>query len=185
MKLFGSVTSPYVRHVRVALAQSGFDYTFVEADYAMSAERSPTAKVPFFEDGDLTLTDSTSILKHVREKSGMGFLEDLEDCELYFMADTLTDAGINQFMMEKEGATADRFPYLGRQQFRVLKGLEELNRRLDPGDGIGRDGALRTACLIGWGLFRNRFSLDGLDNLRGLMEAAGRDPVFVETAPRD
>ena len=76
MKLYGSVTSPYVRHVRVALAQSGFDYTFVEADYAMSAERSPTAKVPFFEDGDLTLTDSTSILKHVREKSGMEFLED-------------------------------------------------------------------------------------------------------------
>ena len=101
------------------------------------------------------------------------------------MADTLTDAGINQFMMEKEGATGDRFPYLARQQYRVLKGLGELNRRLDPGDGIGRDGALRTACLIGWGLFRNRFSLDGLDNLRGLMEAAGQDPAFVETAPRD
>ena len=185
MKLYGSVTSPFVRHVRVALAQSGFDYTYVETDYAMSAERSPTAKVPFFEDGALTLTDSTSILKHVREKSGAGFLVDLEDCELYFMADTLIDSGINQLMLEREGATEDRFPYLARQRARTATGLRELDRRIDPGDGIVRDSSLRCACLIGWGLFRHRFSLDGLDNLRGLMEVADRDPGFAATAPRD
>ena len=74
MKLYGSLTSPYVRHARIAIAQSGFQCEFEEADYARSAELSPTARVPFFEDGDLMLTDSSSILKYVREKAGTGFL---------------------------------------------------------------------------------------------------------------
>ena len=33
MKLFGSYTSPYVRHCRIVLAQNGQDCEFVETDY--------------------------------------------------------------------------------------------------------------------------------------------------------
>ena len=63
MELFGSFTSPYVRHCRVVLAHTGLDCEFVETDYDQSAARSPTRRVPFLRDGDRMLTDSASILR--------------------------------------------------------------------------------------------------------------------------
>ena len=64
MKLYGSYTSPYVRHCRIVIEQLGLACDFVEADYTLSAKKSPSMKVPFLQDGDLQLTDSTSILFH-------------------------------------------------------------------------------------------------------------------------
>ncbi|MDH3377726.1 MAG: glutathione S-transferase [Gammaproteobacteria bacterium] len=183
MKLYGSYTSPFVRHCRVALAQAGFDFEFIEADNAMSAEKSPTGKVPFFADGDLTLTDSSSILKYIREKAGGGFLTDIEDYENFALTNTVLDSSINLFLLEKEGFGPDQIKYLGRQKNRIETGLKELNRRFDPNQGITRDSALRCACYVDWALFRNRISIDGLDNLQGLLDVANDVEEFAATAP--
>ena len=183
MKLYGSYTSPYVRHCRVALAQGSFDFDFVEADGSMSAEKSPTDKVPFFTDGGLTLTDSSSILKYVREKSGRNFLADIEDYENFALTNTLLDSTINLFLLEKEGLGPDQIKYLGRQKNRIENGLKELNRRFDPDQGVARDSALRCACYVDWALFRNRISIDGLDNIQGLMDVANQVEEFAATAP--
>jgi glutathione S-transferase len=184
MILYGSTASPFVRHARIALMQSGFDFVFEEVDYDRSAEMSPTAKVPYLTDGELMLTDSSSILKYVREKSGAPFLADIVDFERFTLASTLVDTAINLFLMEKEGLTSDRVPYLGRQERRLSSGLDELNRRIDPADGIRLDSALRCACFIDWAMFRDRFSLAGRDNLTALVEIARRDTAFSGTDPR-
>ena len=135
------------------------------------------------EDGELVLTDSSSILKYVREKSGAGFLVDIEDYELFAMTNTLLDSALNQFFLEQAGVTADQVPYLARQRDRVISGARELNRRIDPADGIARDSALRCACFLGWAQFPNRLSLDGLDNLQALLATANENELFAETAP--
>lgn len=187
MKLYGSYTSPFVRHCRVALAQAGLAFDFVEADYGMSAEKSPTAKVPFFTDGDLVLTDSSSILKYIREKSGGRFLADLDDCENFAMTNTLLDSTINVFMLENEGFGPEQIKYLGRQKKRIESGLAALDKRFSPNRGktpdLTRDGDLRCACFLGWALFRKRITLDGLDHLRDLLAAADRVETFAATAP--
>ena len=210
MKLYGSYTSPFVRHCRIALMQwefnfdfvetlphdstdtsanppqREFDFDFVETDHAMSAKRSPTAKVPFLTDGGLTLTDSSSILKYIREKSGGAFLADLEDHETFAMANTVLDSAINLFQLENEGFGPDRIKYLSRQKNRIESGLDELNKRFaqqQSDHDIARDGTLRCACLLDWGLFRNRINIDQLDNLRALLAAANQVEVFTETAP--
>ena len=183
MKLFGSYTSPYVRHCRVSLAQSGFDYEFVEADYAMSEENSPSAKVPYFIDGELLLTDSSSILKYIREKSGKVFLADISDYDSFALASTLLDATINLFLIENNGFGPDQISYLGRQKNRVESGLKELNERFKPNQSIELDSVLRCVCFIDWALFRKRISLEGLSNLQGLLNAANRVEAFSATAP--
>ena len=184
MKLYGSYTSPFVRHARIALMQSGLDFTFEEADYDLSAKMSPTAKVPYLKHGDLMLTDSSSILKYVREKSGAQYLADIVDFELFAMSTTLLDTAINLFLLEKEGCTPDNTPYLGRQARRLSTGLAELNRRFDPADGIRLDSALRCACFLDWAMFRERFSMNELGNLVALVEAARKDANFAATDPR-
>lgn len=187
MKLYGSYTSPFVRHCRVAMAQESIAFELIEADYAVAEANSPTAKVPFLEDGDLKLTDSSSIVKHIREKSGDCFLADLEDYENFAMTNTVLDSAINRFLFENEGFGPDQIKYLARQQNRITSGLAELNRRFAADRPLSRDitldGALRCACFLGWGVFRKRISLDGLDNLRDLLAAANEVEVFAATAP--
>ncbi|MEC9318540.1 MAG: glutathione S-transferase N-terminal domain-containing protein [Pseudomonadota bacterium] len=69
MELFGSYTSPYVRHCRIAFKETGLAYSFTETDHDMSAKLSPAKKVPFLHHNDLRFFDSSSILKYVREKN--------------------------------------------------------------------------------------------------------------------
>jgi glutathione S-transferase len=181
MKLYGSYTSPYVRHARIALMQGGYEFDFIEVDAATSAEKSPTSKVPFFSDGELNLFDSSSIVKYAREKSGRKFLEELEDYELFAMTNTLLDTAINLFLLEQEGFTPEQVKYLGRHKRRIEIGLKELDSRFDPQQGAIRDSALRCSCFLDWALFRNRISLDGLDNLKGLLDAANEVAEFAAT----
>ena len=75
MKLYGNSPSPFVRHCRIALLESGLDFEFIhDIDYQMSKKLSPTQKIPFLEYGEAgatkMLTDSTSILRYVREQAG-------------------------------------------------------------------------------------------------------------------
>ncbi len=183
MKLYGSYTSPFVRHCRVALAQEGFDFEFVEADSALSAERSPTSKVPFFSEGAVQLTDSSSILKYLREKAGRVFLADIDDYENFTMVNTTLDSAINLFLLENEGFGAEQINYLARQKARITSGLKALNERLTPDHSMEQDGALRCACFLDWGLFRQRIRLDGLRNLDGLLANAKQVDAFAATAP--
>ena len=183
MFLFGSYTSPFVRHCRIVLAQSGFDFEFIEADYAMSAEKSPTSKVPYFSDGAVDLTDSSSILKFAREKSGQTYLKEIEDFELFTMTNTILDTSINLFLLENDGFGPGQIKYLARQQNRVESGLNHLNTRFSADSDMSLDSSLRCACFLDWALFRDRITLDGLDNLQGLVDAANRIEIFTSTSP--
>ena len=91
MKLFGSYTSPYVRHCRIVLARNGQDCRFVETDYEQSAELSPARRVPFLYDDKLMLTDSASILRYLREKAGQPFFPDIRDYDLFLLVNTAMD----------------------------------------------------------------------------------------------
>jgi glutathione S-transferase len=183
MKLYGSFTSPFVRHCRVALNQSGYEFEFVETDYSMSAEMSPTSKVPFLVDGELMLSDSSAILRYVREKSGQAFLADLDDYDTYLLVNTVLDSTVNVFLIENDGFGPNQIPYLGRQNSRINSGLAEMERRIDPSRGIEDDSVLRCACFVDWAIFRNRINFDGYVNLTGLLESANRIPEFSTTAP--
>nr|MBX2870207.1 hypothetical protein [Acidiferrobacterales bacterium] len=62
-------------------------------------------------------------------------------------------------------------------------GLKELNNRFDPSNGVATDSAIRCVCFIDWALFRNRISIDGLDNLQALRQEGAKQEVFASTAP--
>ncbi len=188
MKLYGSLFSPYVRHCRVALAETGLDYAFIETDYAQSAEQSPTARVPFLEDGALRLNDSASILRHVRNRAGHHFLPDLLDYELFLLATTGLDTTINLFLLEKDGLTPDQVPYLARQSARVESVIREMDRVC-----AGRhadfyppfsDGLIRVGCYLTWARFRERLDYAGRKHLEKLVAALNDWPPFADVDPR-
>ena len=72
MKVYGSPLSPYVRKVFLALQLK--DLGFEQQDMIPGAippeyyKISPLGKIPAFEDGDLTLCDSTVICEYLEEQ---------------------------------------------------------------------------------------------------------------------
>lgn len=184
MKLFGSFTSPYVRHCRIALMQSGLDWEMVELDIHTNQDPgTPTLRVPFLEDGALKLTDSTPIVKYVREKAGQGFIPDVRDLDRYCLANTLLDTAINLFLLERGGLDINANAYSRRQQQRIELILGELDSAPVPAPGKLHDADYRVAVAAAWGQFRKRFSIEAHPNLQRLLEIAGQDAIFVETAP--
>ena len=183
MQLYGSSLSPFVRHCRIALMQENLDFEFIEATAEMIVENSPTRKVPFLLDNGLVLTDSSTILKYIREKAGSGFLTDIEDYELFAMTNTLIDATLNLFILEKDGITPETSNYLAKQKSRIKSGLTELNNRIDLSSGIDKDSHLRCACYVDWAVFRNRITLEKHANLQTLLNNSNDIEVFSSTGP--
>lgn len=186
MILYGSYTSPFVRHCRIALISANIDCEFVDTDYASSSEKSPAKKVPFLKDGDLTLSDSSSILLHIKQKSGeVGFV-DVVDFELYALANTALDSEINLFILGNSGITPENNDYMLRQRNRVTACLEQLNTIISStaiADHKYSDGQLRLACFLDWGVFRERFSLDNFSALSDFVTTINNWDVFEQTSP--
>lgn len=183
MQLHGSLTSPYVRHCRIVLLGGGIPFTLVETDYAASAAESPAMSVPFLRHGDLFLTDSSVILQYARRLRTEPFLEDLGDSQRYFLATAGLGAAINVHLLARDGVTPETSPYVARQARRVEATLAALEADCPPVERSPSDGALRTACFLGWGLFRRRVSLEAYPALRDFLRAMEALPHVRETAP--
>lgn len=79
MRLIGSITSPYVRKVRVVLAEKKLDYQFVRENvWAANTQitaYNPLGKVPcLLTDGDEALYDSRVIVEYLDTLSPVGKL---------------------------------------------------------------------------------------------------------------
>lgn len=183
MQLFGSYTSPYVRHCRIALKETGLRCEFVESDARTSAERSPTQKLPFLNDGERHLTDSASILRYLREKAGQRFFTRLQDYDDFLLANTLMDSAANLFMLEKDGLTPEQSPYLERQRRRIDTCLDALAQRPLGNQPPYSDFELRLGCVLAWSRYRQRFAFEHYTALAELLEALDDYAPFAETAP--
>jgi glutathione S-transferase len=189
MKLFGSYTSPFVRHCRIVLLETELPCEFIETDQAGSAAQSPTKRVPFLQDGDIFFSDSSSIIKYLREKAHQKFCASTQELDEYCMVNTVLDASVNVFFLERDGVKADEVPYIQRQIARIDSSLSELNNINLPMSAPYNDAQLRLACYIGWAKFRNLagFSLtekSEFQHLEDFFAAAQQHQHFIATAPK-
>jgi glutathione S-transferase len=195
MKLYGVRTSPYVRHARVALSQSNLEWELEQVTLD-TISRSPTLRVPFLIDGDLTLSDSSVIVRYVREQSGQAFLATVADHELFALATSVLDTAVNVYLMNigdsadlaevPAGASAIGFDpktYFERQQERIAVGMQELEHCQLSSSQPYTDGEIRLACLLDWAAYRETIDLSGKDNLCRFLADIRAWPPFAETAP--
>jgi glutathione S-transferase len=184
MKLYGSYTSPYVRHCRIALLETNLPCEFIETIPSDPSNKSPTRKVPYLEDGDIGLSDSSSILRHIREKVGAPYLASVLDLDFFCLTNTLLDSATNVFLFERtDGLKPESSKYLARQAARVEAGLVELEQRELPRPIRGNDGAIRLGCFLAWGRFRKRFDLSPHARLSAFLAECDAWDSFAQTAP--
>lgn len=183
MKLYGSYTSPFVRHCRITLIETGQACEFIETDQVASAVKSPTKRVPFFEDDNLVLTDSAAIIKHLREKAGKIFCQSTTELNRLCLVNTALETVVNLFFIKRDGVDITGIPYLQRQAARIESTLDELNRTTFS-TGIQFDDAdLRLGCFMGWSKFRNQVDFSAYENLEKFYERILSYGPFTETQP--
>ncbi len=205
MKLIGSLTSPYVRKVRVVMAEKKLDYKFVQdnvwAEDSTISEANPLGKVPcLVMEGGEAIFDSRVIVEYVDTLSPVGKLlpaasrERVEVRTWEALADGLLDAAVSarlEATWPGRSETERSQAWIDRQMGKVHASLKAMSQGL--GDRpwcIGGSTHLGLAdiavgCALGYLDFRNP-EIDWRDrhpNLGKLFEKLAQRPSFIDTAP--
>lgn len=203
MKLIGSAASPYVRKVRVVMAEKRLDYQFViedvwSADTTISSA-NPLGKVPcLIMDGSEAMFDSRVIVEYLDTLSPVGKLipqQSRERAEVKTweaLADGVMDAGV---LWRLEATWAHRADgerseaWMDRQRGKVLTGIAAMAKGL--GDKPFCSGIhlslsdIAVGCALGWVGYR----FPEIDwradhaNLVKLYDKLMLRPSFADTQP--
>lgn len=196
IRLYGTITSPYVRRVRVVADELGLGCELLEAASAEGQARlralSPIWKVPAAEiDGQLVL-DSHTITELLLARHGAGKLaplpiDDLEARNAISVIDGAVDSLINAFYLSKEGVSADNVPYMRKQNDRAASALSWLEARMHGTYVTSRQQyglpeiALGTA--VGWMRLRNAYPIERHPRLMACYEQLQTRPSFIASQP--
>jgi glutathione S-transferase len=201
MKLLGSLTSPYVRKVRVVLAEKKLDYQLVLEDVwasdAMLAS-NPLGKVPCLVlDGGEAVFDSRVITEYVDTLSPVGKLippsgrERVEVRTWEALADGLCDAAILARMEAnwgpREGARCQA--WIDRQLSRVDSAVKAMARGLGDKPWCNGNHFTLADVAVGVALGYLDFRFGHIDwrsehaNLARLVEKLAVRQSFIDTAP--
>lgn len=203
MKLIGSLTSPYVRKVRVVMAEKKLDYAFVQEDVwaqdTTIAQSNPLGKVPcLIMEGGEALFDSRVIVEYLDTLSPVGKLipavgrERAEVKTWEALADGLLDAAIAARL---EATWAGRTK-AQRSKAWIDRNLDKVQSALQAmGKGLGEK-AYCTGIHMSLGDIAVGVSLAYLDfrfpdiawrdahpNLHKLHDKLVQRPSFTDTAP--
>jgi glutathione S-transferase len=203
MKLIGSLTSPFVRKVRVVLAEKKLDYKFeVEDVWAADTrigEANPLGKVPcLVMEGGEAIFDSRVIVEYVDTLSPVGKLIPLSGRERVevktweALGDGLLDAAILARMEQTWGgrsAEQRSQAWIDRQLSKVHASLAAMSQGL--GDRPWCTGNHHTladiavGCALGYLDFRfaDVAWRDDHPNLAKLYDKLSQRPGFLDTAP--
>lgn len=203
MKLIGSVTSPYVRKVRVVMAEKKLDYHFVTedvwADGTTISESSPLGKVPcLVMEGGEAVFDSRVIVEYLDTLSPVGRLiptqgrERAEVKTWEALADGVVDAGL---LARLESTWPHRTDaqrsalWSDRQLGKITMGLKAISQGL--GDKPYCSGIhlslsdIAVGCALGWLEFRfpQIAWRSAHPNLGKLQDKLMQRPSFIDTRP--
>lgn len=162
MKLIGSLTSPYVRKVRIMLAEKGVDFEFTNdppfSPDTRVARVNPLGKVPalILDDGFI-LFDSRVIVEYLDDHGATGSArlipasgtERLRVKRWEVLADGIIDACVAIYLERKRPESQQSQDWMERQQKKIDQGLQAASA--DLGDRAWCEGAAMTLADIALG----------------------------------
>jgi glutathione S-transferase len=197
MRLYGTVTSPYVRRVRVIADIVGAEHQFVDVSTEQGEVDlrtvTPIWKIPVLDTGEKALFDSAVINAYLLKRYGNRFVRTQSgvgrwrEQNLITCIDGATDAAINVFYLARDGVTSDTSAYLAKQQARVESAMNWIEKQLDGPwfTETSRLGRAEIALLttLEWMEFRDTYDPARHPSLARFMEAHRGTEAFVRTRP--
>lgn len=197
MRLHGTVTSPFVRRVRVVGLELGRTLEFVDTTTPAgrsSLERlSPLAKIPVLEVGGVGVLDSHAIVDLLLAQHGHGGLRPprpaTQICEgnMVVAVDGALESAIRLFYFRRDGVDVDAIPYMRTERDRVGRTLAWLDQQVrgpwcTPEAGFGLAELALVTCLE-WMQFRAAAPLEPYPALLAFLAAHTERPSLVATRP--
>ncbi len=197
MKLYGSITSPFVRRVRYLCHELGQSFELVdsltEAGQSAMREKNPIWKVPCAEIDGLVIWDSHTIIEYLAEKFADSpnnlrkptGVEKWRERNLVSAADGCVESAINVFYLRKDGVAVENVAYLVKQRARVESILTWLKSQLQgnfftPEAKVGLS-ELTLYCILDWLRFREMYPVNDDAVLKAYMEFNSGRPGFAAT----
>lgn len=189
MKLYGSTTSPYVRRIRIVLAQTPHEFIdlqiFGGKDRELLASRNPTLKVPCLEDEGEMIFDSRVIHSYLSEKLNLDPLT-WEEENLLTLIDAANDSFVQLLILQRsEFDINDEKLYFRLQNERIEAVLSTLEAQLLEGGFSGW--SYPEICLytmVDWCIFRELHDFASYPTLLDFHEKHQERIELTATDPR-
>jgi glutathione S-transferase len=199
LKLIASLTSPFVRKVRIALAEKKIEYQIHEVSPWAPGNPvhafSPLGRVPVLVlDDGMQLFDSRVIVEYLDTVSPVSRLIPEPSRQRILvrrweaLADGVCDAALEIVVERRRPARQQSKEWIGRQRQKVDAGVAELARDLADKPWCNGDGYtladIAAGCALGYLDLRHPDIgwRDAYPNLARLAEKLGKRPSFQDTA---
>lgn len=200
VKLIGTLTSPFARKVRIALAEKKIEYALIEDNPWLAGNSialvNPLGKIPVLVlDDGTNLYDSRVIVEYLDTVSPVSRLipgpsrQRIAVKRWEALADGICDAAATIVIELRRPARQQSRDWIARQQEKVDLGVKELARELDDKRWCNGEAYsladIATGCALGYLDFRMaEIDWRGTHaNLAQLAEKLAKRPAFADTAP--
>lgn len=202
MKLIGSHTSPFVRKVRIVLAEKKIDYEFVIDSPWLADSKvpdiNPLGKIPVLMlDDETPLFDSRVIVEYIDNVTPNNKLfpapnrERTEVKRWEALADGVCDAAVAALLEGKRAKKEQSADWIFRQRGKVIRGLEFMAEELgDKSFCMGTHISMADIA-VGTALGYLNFRFPDIDwrnahpNLAKLYDKLLQRPSFADTVPHE
>lgn len=202
MKLIGTYTSPFVRKVRIVLAEKKIDYEFqIESPWSADntiAQSNPLGQIPvLILDDETPLYDSRVIVEHLDTGTPNNKLMPASGRERILvkrweaLGDALCEASVIAFLEGKRKAGEKSEGWIARQRKRIVTTLAAVNADLGEQPWCTGNAFSLADIAIGTALDHVTFRHPNLDwrsdnpNLVRLHDKLMQRQSFIDTVPHD
>lgn len=189
MKLYGSVASPFVRRLRLAL--HGHDFEFVALNIFEAAGReelirlNPTRKVPMLEDKGTVIFDSGVIYRYLVATCDFAKLSWQQENNLTTI-NAANDSLVELLLCQRSGfdTKEDRL-FFNLQRERVQATFAILDGKVEAGEFDDWDYVSQSLyCLVDWAEFRQLVDLTPYAHLTAFIAKHAHRSDVASTNPR-
>lgn len=189
MKLYGTVTSPFTRRVRIVAAELGEPIEWIdtatEAGQATLREVSPIRKVPVAVIDGRTVFDSHAIVAWLVTTRGHGAIAPPSDPwherNVIHAVDAAIDSVIQLFYLRRDGVSVDDTPFAKRHMERTDAIMQWLGTRV-PADQLGL-AQISVICALDWMDLRKTYPTERAAGLAPIRAAWADRPSIVASRP--
>lgn len=196
IRLYGTLTSPYVRRVRIIASELSLAHEFVdtatEQGQAALRQVNPLWKVPAAQIDGTPVFDSRVISELLMRNHGPGPLRpldsgDMATANVITVIDGVLDALINTFYLGKDNVTADQSSYMSKHHARAAASMAWLDAQIGDGSIGGSAGfglaEIAVCTAAEWMMFRGTYPVDQHPAVAQLVAHHASRPSMVQTSP--
>ncbi|MCR8923919.1 glutathione S-transferase family protein [Dasania sp. GY-MA-18] len=189
MTLYGSIPSPFVRRIRLFLADEEYQFktlnVFDDAERAEYAAITPIKKLPVLVDGDMTIFDSHVIYQYLIQKQALP-QPPMEEYNLVSVIDAVTDSLVILFISKRSDLDTNSDQLIFKlQRERIPDSLQWLNQQA--AQGAFADWHYATMALISlldWAEFRELYDFADYPALVAARELHSQRDIVKATMPQ-